>query len=173
MRSASDTIRRGFTLLDLMITLAVMAIIATLVAPSISSNDGISLVSAATILASDLEYAQSESLTNPADPTFLVIDATEKRYWLALASDTQTPIARPEAGPTVGEPRPYEVVFGEGEVNYLSSVGVALVGGPSGNVPFDPYGRLSQPGNARIRLWNESGELFVIVSATTGTVSIE
>ena len=150
-----------------MITLAVLAIVATLVLPSVSSNESLSLVSAANILASDLEYAQSESLTNPADPTYVVVDAAQRRYMLALESDLLTPIGRPEAGPTAGVPDPYQVVFGEGELNFISSVDIEMVSGPSGSVPFDAYGRLSQPENVRIRLWNDSGELFVVISATT------
>lgn len=164
--------RCGFTLLDMMIVVMVLAIVSVLALPSVSSNEPIRLLSAGTILASDLEFAQSESLRFPNDLTVVRIDPVGNRYWLARASDTEVPIAQPELAPTATGAPPYEVRWGVGENRFLAGVRIEMDGGGPGTIQFDEFGRLSQTADARIRLMNGSGQLFVSVSATTGTVSI-
>lgn len=167
-------LRRAFTLIDMMLVIVIMGILAMMTLPSIGANQPLKLIGAATILASDLEFAQSETLVKPADPTVLRVDLAAGRYWLARASTPDTPIDRPEAGTTATGPRPYEVLFGQGDMQFLEGIQCQLEGVSSGvgTVPFDAFGRLSQTQDARLRVYNDSGDLFVVVSATTGTVSI-
>ncbi|MBL8746153.1 MAG: hypothetical protein JNK58_07335 [Phycisphaerae bacterium] len=156
---------RAFTLLDLMLTIAILAIISVVAAPSLRPNDSLKLISAATILAADLEYAQSATLEHPADPTVVRIDAEKKTYWLARASDPESPINRPDGSP-------YEVVFGAGANNYLAGIGLSAKELPASAVTFDAFGRLTHPDDAILTITSPSGDLNVRVVSATGSVYI-
>ena len=163
----------AFTLIDLMLVLAVLGIVTLLALPSVDSDQPLKIVGAAAILASDIEFAQSETLAVPADPTEVHLDSANGRYWLARASDPNTPIEHPGVDAS-GTSDPYDIRYGQGEYGYLAGVQIELIGGSgSGTLAFDPFGRLNQSGDARIRLSNDSGDLFVVVTASTGSVAIE
>jgi len=165
---------RGLTLIDMMISLAVLAIITALVAPALGPNDSLKLVSAATILASDIEFAQSESIASPGDPVLVHIDADGDQYWLARVSEPGVPILRPVAA---GSDRPadvYRTDYGDGRAVFLDGIEIEMLGAPggTGDMPFDAFGRLDQLGDVDVRISNGSDSLVVRVRASTGAVSI-
>lgn len=155
---------RAFTLLDLLLTVAIIAILATVAVPALRPNDSLKLISAATILTADIEFAQSATLEDPANPTIVRVDSDKPGYWLALASDPETPIQRPMGGA-------YEVTFGEGANDFLDNLGLKL-DGPADSVVFDGFGRLNQPDDVTVVLSSPTGELAVRVAATTGSVYV-
>ena len=157
---------RGMMLVDLVMALAVLGIVMLAVMPSANPGESMKLVAATTILTADIEYAQSQTLARPADPTILRFDEDGNRYWLALASDPDSPILRPNGT------GPYEVVFGEGAFRQLWGVTVEVQDIPDQIMVFDAMGRLVQSASAVIRLGNSNGELAVVVRATTGSVSV-
>lgn len=159
---------RAFTLIELMITISVLLIVLLAVMPSMSMGGRTRLVAAAIALASDLEYARSVSISEPADPAVVRFDPEGAGYWLARASDPEQPITRPN-----GEP--YQVIFGVGDANLLHDVVIALAGAPEdgGAVYFDAFGRRVPAVDANINLGNESGEILVRVVAATGDVVID
>lgn len=157
--------RRAFTLLDLLLTIAILAIISTIAAPSLRPNDSLKLISAATILTADLEFAQSATLEDPADPTILRVDTKEGRYWLAKASDAETPVLR--ANGTA-----YEVDFGAGSSQYLDGIGIECKELPDDAVVFDAFGRLTLSDDIVLNLTSPTGVLTVRIAASTGSVYI-
>lgn len=157
---------RGMMLVDLVMALAVLGIVMLAVMPSANPGESMKLVAATTILTADIEYAQSQTLARPADPTILRFDEDGNRYWLALASDPDTPIVRPNGVD------PYEVEFGAGAFRQLWGVTVTVQDIPDQIMVFDAMGRLVQSVSAVIRLGNAQGELAVVVRATTGSVSV-
>lgn len=158
--------RRGVVLIDVVMMLAVLGIVLLAVLPSANPGEGMKLVAATTILSSDLEFAQSETLARPADPTIVRFDEDGTRYWLALASDPETPIVRPDGVD------PWMVEFGQGEHRELWGVSLEIQDVADRTIVFDPMGRLIQSENAVIRFANGSGELAVVVRSTTGSVSV-
>ncbi len=165
---------RGLTIIDVMITLSVMAIVTAIALPALGPNDSLKLVSAATILASDLEYAQSESIASPSDPVLVRVDAAGDQYWLARASAPDTPIMRPLSSEADPSSDAYLTEYGDGRAIFLDGIEIELLGadGGSGDLQFDAFGRLDRLSNADIRLSNESDGLSVRISASTGAVSI-
>jgi len=157
--------RRGFTFVELMISAALLALAATIALPALRPDDPLKVIGAATMLASDIEFAQSATLASPADPTVVRFSATEPRYWLALASAPEIPIVRAN-----GEA--YEVHFGVGDAQFLQGMSVGLLDAPGGTITFDAFGRLTQSIDARATVGNGSGALVVTVKFTTGSVSI-
>ncbi|MCA9309917.1 MAG: prepilin-type N-terminal cleavage/methylation domain-containing protein [Phycisphaerales bacterium] len=161
------TRRRGFTFVELMITISVLGILALAVMPSFTSDAPLRLIATSNLVTSDLEYAQAATLNDPGDPLILRIDAEGEQYWLALSSDPETPIMRPDVD------EPYVVDFGSAGEDILAGVTIAGVGlETEGTLVFDAFGRLTQLGDVAFQLTNESGDLYVLVSASTGSVTI-
>jgi len=158
--------RRAFTFIELMIVVALMGIIAVIVLPNASADGAIRLVTSVNILAADIEYAQSLSLTEPGDPALVRFDEKNSLHWIAHASTPNTPITR-----TNGEP--YEVTFGMAEDAMLRGVTLDLVD-EENDIAFDEFGRLTQIGDRTVRLTSIiSGTMRVIVASATGSVFLE
>lgn len=161
----TEAARRGLTLLDVMLTVAILAIIAAVAAPSLRPNDSLKLISAATILTADLEFAQSATLEDPSDPTLVRVDIEEERYWLAKASAPETPITRSN-----GEA--YSVQFGAGSSQYLDGIGLDTKDLADDAVTFDAFGRLTASEDVILTLTSPTGSLEVRVVSATGSVYI-
>lgn len=158
--------RRAFTLIEIMIAMVVVAIVAFAVIPALAPEEGVKLVSASHMLAGDLEYAQSASLATPADPVVVVFDPESPRYWLAHKSDPATPLERPGSG------APYVVEMGQDLAQALGGVGFEVGNVADATIPYDAFGRLDQLADAFVRVHNDSGELFVVISSATGSVAV-
>ncbi len=156
--------RRGFTLIDLLITCAVIGIVLVAVVPSLNNDDGLRIVAAGNVLTADLEYAQSATLANPADPTVVRFQEKGSGYWLALASAPDVPIKRP------GSDDDYLVEFGAGDASVLIGVTADASTVPDLTIAYDEFGRLSAPSDAVVRLTNITGSMDVTVRASTGSV---
>lgn len=157
----------GIAVLDLLVAISIMAIVMVIVIPSSSATEPVRLVGAATTLVADVEFAQSATLAAPGDPTIVRFDEVAGRYWLALESAPETPIERPGSN---GDP--YERVYG-GEVGEVfEGVSFDLPDGVD-TLEFDSFGRLIGMDDFVVTLTNESGDLWVVVAAATGSTSIE
>src|SRR5262245_48745623 len=86
--------RRGFTLIDLMVTIAVLAVAAAVIIPGVSNNDRLRLMAAANVMTSDIELAQVMTISFPNDPIVVRFDPDNATYWLARPADPDTPISR-------------------------------------------------------------------------------
>ena len=73
-RTAASTSRCGFTLIDLMVTIAVLAVAAAVIVPGVSNNDRLRLMAAANVMTSDLELAQVMTISFPNDPIVVRFD---------------------------------------------------------------------------------------------------
>ncbi len=158
--------RRGVVLIDVIMMLAVLGIVLLAFMPSAHPGESMKLVAASTVLSADIEYAQSETLARPSDPTVVRFDAAGGRYWLARESEPDTPIVRPNGKDA------YEVEFGHGAYRDLWGMEVAVEGMADATLQFDAMGRLVVSSDGVIRFGNETGEIAVVVRATTGSVSI-
>lgn len=163
---AHPAARAAFTLIELMIALVVVAILAVVVVPAMAPEDAVKVVSASHLLASDLEYAQSGSLSDPSDPIVIVFDDEAPRYWLARASDPETPIERPGSGGA------YVIEMGIEPARQLEGVRFEPGNVENATIAYDAFGRLDQLDDAFVRVYNHTGEIYVSVSAATGSVSV-
>ncbi len=157
--------RRGFTLVEILITVALMALLIGVALPVFNTGARAQLLAAASLLASDVEYAQSLALSAPDDPALVRLDAANDRYWVALLSSPETPVDLPSGD------GPYLVQFGAGDALHLA--GVTIGDDAPEAVAFDGFGRLQTMTDASVALTSPAGERRVLVSATTGVVTLE
>lgn len=156
-------IRRAFSLLELLMALTVLAVAAAMVLPAFQDDHRLRVVAAATLLTSDLEYAQLINVTHPDTPVIVRFDSETSRYWLAYEWTPETPITRDPSG------EPYLVELGVGRAR--SSWGVTLTTART-ELAFDAQGGLAMLQTAPEIVLEQGGSRIVLrISPTTGAIT--
>lgn len=157
----------GFSLIEMMIVVVVLAIASALVVPRMSSASSTQVTWAAQMLAADLQAAQSESMSHPDDPRVVVVKADGTSYWIAAASDPATPVNNPL------EQKPWLLAFGDGRGKHLAHVVMPANNiGPDMALGFGRYGEPDQTHDAVFVLGADSHIAQVTVAFDTGTVTV-
>ena len=159
--------RSGFTLVELMMSISVIAILAALAIPLVGDSDALRLGAAERLLTSDVEHTQILAITHPEDAFGLVIHEDGSGWHIALISDPQTPVLE-----TISE-NPLTLTIGEGRGRPAS--GVFLSTNAAGNIiSFDPNGGLADF-TSETSIWLSIGESESVLSiaASTGTIEYE
>jgi prepilin-type N-terminal cleavage/methylation domain-containing protein len=157
----------GFTLIEVLVTLVCLAIAAAVVLPTVSDNSGDRLRGAAQMLAADLEYAQSESMSHGADPRLFIVDADKLGYRITTTSAPAVPITN-----KVGNDS-YITRFGTGRASPLVNVKVGAYSlGGDNRLGFASLGQLDQATPATIQLLCGSRSITLTIDPTTGEVTI-
>jgi len=158
--------RRGFTLVNVMVSVAVLAVVAGAMVASLTPDDRARALGAAQLVASDLEYAQSLSLSEPHDPAVVVFDAVNEGYWIARASAPDEPIERSDGSP-------YVVIFGQGDAEPFAGVDLRVASGTDeGMLTFDSFGRLEDLADAGLLVGISEDYAMVSVSSSTGFTTV-
>ena len=164
--SRSNTVRRGFTLMELMMTITIIIVAGALVMPKLSDDAQLRLMAAASILTSDIELAQVMTISRPADPVVVQFDPENERYWVAYADDIDTPIPRP------GNGRPYLIVFGQDRARSAVGVSLSLTDVTDNTLGFDPQGGVADiSAQPVIRLTLGTHLIDLQIASTTGTIT--
>ena len=95
--------RTAFTLLELMVSVTIIAVAAAAVIPSYSDSGRARVIAATSIITSDIELAQVMTISYPSEPVVVRFDPAQNRYWLAYADSPETPIARPRTKRELGD----------------------------------------------------------------------
>ncbi len=157
----------GFTLFELIVTVLVLAIIGALAAPRMTDAAPNRLREAAHLLAADIDFARTESLTHADDPRLIRFDTAGNRYHLAAASDPDTPIDDPLTR------QPFVTVFGEGRGSHLAGVALDAVDvGGDDELGFGIYGQLDQPNDASVTMTAGGRRVTLTLHAASGAVAI-
>eukprot|EP00752_Nemacystus_decipiens_P016719 g14957.t1 len=171
-RQKAQPVRRGVSLLEMMIVVAVLGIIGALAVPMFSATDATRLTSAASVLAADLDAARAESISHSEDPRYIVFDNDDRTWHLAADSDTATPINRPDSG------MPYSRTLGTSDLQQLLGVTVDSYDLDTSSetndnkLGFGIYGQTDQASDATITLASGDRRLTLTVNSTTGEVTI-
>lgn len=169
MRSACGVSgSRGFTVVELLIVLVVLAIAAAVVIPSIGTAADSQAISAARVVASDLEIARSLALTTQ-QPHALVFRPDLKAYKVVAnygGGAYATAVAVPHP---VVQGKLFEVVLAEQSGMGAVTVSSATFGGAA-YVTFNSQGEPASPGVVTIRSRNVA--MQVSVAILTGTVTV-
>lgn len=169
--------RRGLTMIDLLVTLAVMSIILFIAIPSLGSTSRTRALAAANLFIADVYNARTLSVQNPSNPVRVVISAEGAGYFLAQSDEPETPIEMP-----TGVGGDYAIVFGEGDHTTLEGVVITPEGvdkddiedGSLPEIVFDAFGRLTPSVDQRIVLTaDETDSVTIVIRADTGDAYIE
>ncbi|MBC8202592.1 MAG: prepilin-type N-terminal cleavage/methylation domain-containing protein [Planctomycetes bacterium] len=159
--------RSGFTLVELMMSLAVLAILAALAVPLIGDTDALRLDAAERLLTSDLEHTQILAITHPEDAYGLVIHENGTGWHIALISDPEIPVLETNSDD------PLTLTVGEGRGR--PAEGVSLSTNAADNIiAFDSTGGLADfTLETSISLIIGESDSALLIAASTGTISYE
>lgn len=129
--------RRALSLLELLVTITVIALAAATVAPMFSDDGRLRVMAAAQIVASDIELAQTMTIAFPDAPVGVRFDPENNQYWLAYAEMPDEPILHPNTQ------EPYVVIFGQGRAMSARDVVIRLDQVQDNLLQFDSSGALS------------------------------
>jgi prepilin-type N-terminal cleavage/methylation domain-containing protein len=154
--------RRGFTFYELMVCVVVLSIITVGALPDNRAKLTQEAELAADKLETDVDYARSLSIANPADPAIIKFDQSNNKYWIARKSSPDTPVTHPLTK------QPYVVKLGA--TGPQATNHVAIVGLDVGNdqiIQFDGSGALNETSSPIVQL--SAGQAKSEVSVASGT----
>jgi Tfp pilus assembly protein FimT len=161
---------RAFTLFAIVLVLLILGIAAMMVVPAVGNNiNSPRLKTAANLLASDIEFCQSECIGQPNAPRAVAVNTAANTYKLVVFSTSAT-IKHP------GDGVDFLNDFSTGRTAKLSGVAITsvLVGSTAlSTLTFDSYGRPLITGDLVITLSFGGQTMTVRVKNGTGDVSIQ
>ncbi len=158
--------RDGFTLIELMVVLAIAAVLATMVLPMMRNDERINVIAMASLVRSDIEFAQSISISQPNNPAVVKFNADDASYFVAYASDPDTPITRADNGEV------YEVRFGYGRAVAGDGVSISITGADDDAIAFDSHGGLVDFTQTPVITITAGQEWFTLtISPATGSIT--
>ncbi len=159
-------ISRGFTLIELVVVLVIVASVAAMVLPHINDDRVLRLVAASTVVESDLDFVQVMNIAYPETPAVMRFDTANNTYWVAYADDPDLPIIRPDTG------EPYVVTMGVGRAEGAAGVDLFIFGATSDTIAYNAQGGLIEINDApRITLTLGGLSVDIDVAAMTGSIT--
>lgn len=150
---------KAFTLVEILVVVMVLLVVAAAAIPYVTGTTDTQVMSAARVLASDLQYAQSQAITTQA-PVAVTFDTNQNSYTLSNAS-----------GPLV-----HPITKNTYTVSYASTSGMqgvvlasASFGGTAG-VTYDELGSPSSAGT--VKLQAGSYVYQIQVASATGKITV-
>jgi len=158
-RLRADSHMKAFTLLELMVVVVIMAITGAMIVPMIAGAGEMQALSAARIIATDIQYAQNVAITMQT-PVTVQFDASDDKYTLSNASG---PLKHPMTN------KDYVVDFQtRGDFDQLDLASVSFDGGDS--LVFDELG--SPDAGGSVTVLGGSQMYRIDVTSVTGTVNV-
>lgn len=155
----------AFSLLELLVTIVILALATATVAPMFGDDARLRVMAAAQLVASDIELAQTMSISYPDEPVVVRFDVANNRYWLAYASMPDEPLLQPNSG------APYLVVFGEGRAASARDVTILLDQVTDDMLQFDSSGGLTDFSVTPLIQLSLGGDAITLsIAPMTGTV---
>jgi len=153
---------RGFTIIEILIVVVILAIAAMTAIPMISSAGSIQVRSVASMIAADLEYAKSLAITKGQDFS-VVFDTSGDSYEIKMGDQNGTTILHP-----VKKGFDYVIDLQDEGLGKADITGAAFGGNP--HVKFDYLGSPDNGGTVTVQ--GGGATLTISVEAVTGYITV-
>ena len=155
-------LRRGFTVIEILIVLVIITIAALTAVPMMSSASSIQIRAASSMIAADLEYAKSMAISRGQNYS-VVFDQNADSYWI---EDLDGVILHP-----VKKGFNYLVDFrGDSRLNRVDITGASFSGGSPSTVTFNSMGSPDSGGTVSLEAGGTT--VTITVEPITGYISI-
>lgn len=155
---------RGFSLLELLIVLVILAIVGAGAVNLLSGGRFERLEAAVRMVRADLDFARAASLSSPTDPIILRMADDATGYHLAFLSTPNTPITGPNG--------PLTTTFGVGRARDSEGVRMASINGIT-TIQFGPFGGISDPvPTLRFTLLDGNEQATMLLDPVTGDPTV-
>lgn len=152
----------GFTMIEILVVVLILAIAAGIVIPNVINTADLQAISAARMIASDLQYAQNTAITSQSSVK-VVFDTSGNFYKLTKNDSQSTPLKHPI------NKTDYIVNFAN-QAGFNQLTIVSAVFGSGQTVKFDPIGAPDNPGVVTVKAGSETYRISV--AAATGLVTV-
>jgi len=131
---ATAKLRAGFTLIEIMCVVVVLAIAAAMIVPSVSDNSSLNAAAAARTVMADLIYAQNQAI-NTQQYVYVTFNVTDQTYSLCSSMSPLAYLTDPIAQTN------YTRTFGSGSTPLAScTLLTANLSGNATTLAYDPLG---------------------------------
>lgn len=160
--------RSAFSLVELIVVVAILAIVAALVIPKIGSAGDSQAIAAATILKSDLEVTRSLALTT--QQTHSLVFSSDRQSYKVVANYTGGDYA---AATAVAHPVLAQQSFTVTLASKNGMSGVTVVSASFGGAAYVTFSSQGEPSSAgTVTLRSGSTQMQVSIEVLTGTVTV-
>lgn len=149
----------GFSLAEVIIAVAVLALLAAAVLPGVLGSDGSRLRKATDLFVSDLQYAQIGSQLGGSDPCVVVLREDGGGYHIARAGQPEAPVVWAATQETA------QTVFGEGRAAGLDGVRIE---GSLGAIAYTRFGSLADESDVQATLRSGDASVVIEIDGFTG-----
>jgi prepilin-type N-terminal cleavage/methylation domain-containing protein len=160
------TRRRGFTLLELLIVVLIIATLAALSIDLFRTHGEERLQGAARLFRADVEWARSATLSNPDDPAAIHLMADGSGWYVARNSSPLTPM-------TGSDGSEVRRVLGVDMAQVADGVSIAPSTAGLNKIEFDPFGGVrTGPSSVVMTLPDFERECLITFESGTGLLQI-
>lgn len=158
---------RAFTLIEMMITVAIMGIAASIILPAISNNESTYVDAGVSLMVGDLDFAQTMSISDPSVMSIVKFDAPNSRWWVAPLTTPDTPYTKSYSTET------FDTTLGVGRAYLAQGVTFSLANVTNNYIAYDAFGQLNQTVNPQIIFTYGSATATITVDYETGFLSVQ
>ena len=157
---------RGFTLIEMMITVAIMGIAASIIMPALANTDYSVVKAGASLMVGDFDFAQTMAISDPSDMTVVKFDSVNSRWWVAPFTKPNTPYVKPYSTET------YDTTMGVGRAYLATGVTFTLANVTNNMIAYNAFGQLNQTTNPGVTLIYGSVSATITIDAETGFLKV-
>ncbi|CAN5401039.1 N/A [soil metagenome] len=170
--NGQESHRRGFTLVELLCVIVILAIAAVFVIPQLSSRGDIKTAAAARTLMADIMYAQNRAIAKQT-PQYVVFDLTAHTYALKEGSSLTTlthPVQLKPYLQTFGSSGLEDVTLTSATFDSKTTIAFDEIGAP---YSYDSIAGLVALSVGQIKLTSEGYTLTLNVQPYTGEIALQ
>ncbi len=158
--------RTAFTLLEMLVTIILIAIAAAMMVPMLASNDASYVAAGVGLMVADFDFAQSTAISDPSDNVAVHFDAAAGRWWITREGTPDTTL-------TMSNGEPYDTTMGQGRAEMAFNVAFTLDHVYGNKIVYEAFGRLVQSSSPTITVTSGGASSLIVIDAETGFLTAQ